>query len=125
MNQTNINDLLENLLDALAAIEHERWSHWQQYMHHKGKKQKDGSLVLPAELVNRWERQIATPFEGLSDKEKDSDREQVRRYLSLIVDTLNEEMDVPKAQFSKSGMLKANPVSDRGNKATHYPAGRP
>jgi hypothetical protein len=79
---------LDDLTEKLASIEHERWSHWQQYMHSKGVKQPDGSLVIPADLVERWEKQIATPYDALTDKEKESDREQVRKYLPLVVETL-------------------------------------
>ncbi len=75
---------LDGLVDALAAIEHERWAHWQRYVHSKAERQADGSLIIPAELVAQWERQIATPFEQLSDQEKESDREQVQRYLPLL-----------------------------------------
>ncbi len=42
-------------------------------------------MLLPANLVERWEKQIATRYEELSDEEKESDREQVRGYLPLIV----------------------------------------
>jgi hypothetical protein len=71
---------LDDIIEELAAIEHERWSHWQRYMHGKGKIKADGSLVIAAELVQRWERQITTPYTALSEVEKDSDREQARRY---------------------------------------------
>jgi hypothetical protein len=80
--------LLRDLAEQLAAIEHERWSHWQLYMHSKGERQPDGSLLLPAELVTRWERQAATTFSELTEREKDSDREQVNRYLPLIEELL-------------------------------------
>jgi hypothetical protein len=79
---------LESLIDALAAIEHERWSHWQQYMHTKAERQPDGSLLVPADLVRRWENQISTPYDQLTEKEKDSDREQVRRYFPLLTQAL-------------------------------------
>lgn len=75
---------IDPLLELLAALEHERWSHWQRYLHEQGVRQPDGGLLLPAELVARWERQIETPYNALSEKEKDGDREQVRRYLHLI-----------------------------------------
>ena len=88
MKPDQVNSVLNGLLEELAAIEHERWSHWQRYVHAKGRRQPDGSLILPAELVERWERQIATDYGELSDDEKESDREQVRRYLGLIVATL-------------------------------------
>jgi hypothetical protein len=70
------------------AVEHERWSHWQRYMHEKGVRQPDGSLLIPADLVERWQKQIETPYSELTDKEKESDREQVRKYVPLIVQAL-------------------------------------
>ena len=63
-------------------------AHWQRYMHSRGSRQADGSLLLPADLVAQWEKQIATAYEALSEKEKESDREQVRRYLPTIVTAL-------------------------------------
>lgn len=72
------------LLEKLAAIEHERWAHWQRYVHSRCVRGDDGSLTIPAALANRWEKLIATPYCALSDDEKESDREQVRRYLPLI-----------------------------------------
>ena len=73
-------DLLENL----AAIEHERWAHWQRFMHEQGKRQSDGSLLLPADLIAKWDRLIKTPYAQLTEKERESDRDQVRRYLPIV-----------------------------------------
>lgn len=78
----------EALLEELAAIEHERWAHWQRYMHDKGERLESGALLLPAELVEQWERQIATPYKKLTEEEKESDREQVRKYLPLVMKRL-------------------------------------
>ena len=72
------------LFEKLAEIEHQRWSDWQKYMHSKGIKNLDGSLTIPDYLVEQWERQINTPYSGLSEKEKDSDRDEVRRYWNLL-----------------------------------------
>jgi hypothetical protein len=74
------------LVERLAAIEHERWSHWQRYMHGKATKQEDGSLLIPADLVERWEKQIATDYADLPADEQESDKEQVERYLPIIED---------------------------------------
>lgn len=82
-------DKLNGLLEELAAVEHERWSHWQKYLHSKGRREPDGSLLLPAELVARWEAQIATKYEDLKDSQKESDRQQVRKYLPLIEAAFN------------------------------------
>ena len=88
MERRTIEQALESLIDQLAAIEHERWAHWQQYVHDHGNRRADGSLVLPAELVSRWDRQISLSFTALDESEKDSDREQVLRYLPIIADEL-------------------------------------
>lgn len=72
------------LLDQLAAAEHERWAHWQQYLHEQCLVGRDGSLVIPAELVKRWTEQVNTSFSELTEAEKESDRDQVRRYLPII-----------------------------------------
>lgn len=79
----------EELLERLAAAEHTRWAHWQQYVHDQAHRQPDGSLLLPADLVRRWEKQIATPYEHLSDEERQSDRDQVARYLPIITAALD------------------------------------
>lgn len=79
------------LMEKLADIEHERWSHWQRYMHGKGARQPDGSLILPPDLVAQWDRQLSTPYAELSEHEKESDREQVRKYLPVIMKAIGGE----------------------------------
>jgi hypothetical protein len=64
-------------------------------MHGKGRRQEDGSLVIPAELVDRWERQSETPYSDLAEKEKQSDREQVDRYLPTILKALGVQVESP------------------------------
>ncbi|MBY3323818.1 hypothetical protein HFO02_09370 [Rhizobium laguerreae] len=75
---------LDDLIEKLAAIEHERWAHWQKFVHTSGTRQADGSLILPPDMVERWQRQIETPYSDLSDAEKASDREQVSKYLPMV-----------------------------------------
>ena len=88
MEPERVDAILQGLIEKLAAVEHERWSRWQRYVHSKCTRQSDGSLLLPAELVARWEKQIATKYAELDEMEKESDREQVRRYLPLIAAAL-------------------------------------
>ena len=92
MERSQVDALLDALIDDLAALEHERWAHWQRYMHDNGHLEPDGSITLPAELVRRWQSQIETDYGELSEAEKESDREQVRRYLPLIANTLAEHL---------------------------------
>ncbi len=72
------------LLERLASVEHERWSHWQRYLHERCIEREDGSLIIPAEYVRRWSAQLNTFYGDLSEEEKESDRDQVRRYLPEI-----------------------------------------
>lgn len=88
MKRKEIEEALQRTLEGLAHIEHERWSHWQKYMHAKGIRQTDGSLLIPADLVAQWDRQIATPYAELSENEKECDRDQVRKYLPAIIEAL-------------------------------------
>ncbi len=72
------------MLEALAAVEHERWSHWQRYLHSRCTRNSDGSLTIPAHEVSRWERQMHTKYLELTDAEKESDREQAGEYLDVL-----------------------------------------
>lgn len=74
MNSESSN-LSYDMLEELAAIEHERWSRWQSYLHDKCIRNEDGSLTIPREFVDRWHDQMSKPFSELSEKEKQSDRE--------------------------------------------------
>ena len=50
-------------------------------------------MLLPPDLVARWEKQIETKYVDLSEAEKESDREQVRKYLPVIVSALTNRPD--------------------------------
>lgn len=92
MDRKRIEDALKNKLEDFAHIEHERWSHWQMYLQSMGTRQPDGSLLIPPDLVERWDRQMSTRYENLSAQEKDSDRQQVLKYLSQIVEAIASEL---------------------------------
>jgi len=80
----------EETLEAVAEVEHERWAHWQRYLHDQCVPHDDGSLIIPAELVERWARQMATPYSRLSEEEKVSDREQASLYIEKLTARLRE-----------------------------------
>jgi len=84
---TKENKTWENkeLFEQLAAIEHERWADWQKYLHSKTFSDSQGyGQVIGRDDFEHWRRQIKTDYKDLSEKEKDSDREQVMRYWKLI-----------------------------------------
>ena len=92
---------MDKIKEKLSDIEHQRWADWQRYLHSKCRVLHDGSLNISSELVEHWERQIETPYAELTEKEKDSDREQVARYLPIITTLIQEEKDKSYLQAQK------------------------
>lgn len=80
----------EDLREQLADIEHQRWADWQRYVHGLCTPAAGGALTVPASLVERWERQIGTSYDDLTDAEKAADRHQVDRYWHLLAARLAE-----------------------------------
>lgn len=88
----------DELIEALAAIEHERWADWQKWVHAQCaivESEHTGHIYqgIPIERYNAWQKQIYTPYEQLSHQEQASDIEQVWRYLPLIVEFVSERLD--------------------------------
>lgn len=75
----------DEIVEILAAVEHERWARWQSWVHAASHRNADGSLTIPASLVERWERQIATRYDKLSEAEKESDRTEARATLTALL----------------------------------------
>lgn len=110
------NNWEEEFIEKGAALEHDRWAKWQKWMHGRvydsSKSINPHLKVIPTEDFNRWERQIATEYEQLSDKEKESDRIEVRKYLPLIQDLLTKkdqehkvELEIIKGEAIKPGSI--------------------
>ena len=74
----------KKLREELSHWQHEIWACWMKYQFELCKENEDGSMVIPKEKVDRWKRQIETPYSKLSESEKDSDREQVDKFIDLI-----------------------------------------
>lgn len=74
------------LIEKLAAIEHERWADWQKWCHKVLREQlnPNGCSNDLEDVLLRWDKQIATPYADLSEAEKQSDRDQVMRYWPLV-----------------------------------------
>jgi hypothetical protein len=88
-------------IERLAALEHERWAKWQNYLHSFLTWNNDiQAWVLQHEWKDRWQMQINTPYAMLSEKEKESDREQVRPYLKLL-QSQAEEYEREKMEMAK------------------------
>lgn len=74
----------DELIEVLADAEHASWARWMAYLFSKSLNCQDGSVVIPGDLVRRWQMQVETPYADLSDREKQSDREEVEHILPFI-----------------------------------------
>jgi ribosome modulation factor len=70
--------------ELIAAVQHEIWAHWMKYLFSKCPLNDQGQRVIPAELVERWQRQIDTPYAELSGMERDSDRRQADKVIRAM-----------------------------------------
>ena len=62
-----------DIIERLAAHEHEQWAHWTRYMLDN----------LTEENIARWRQQIETDYQDLSESEKESDRQWARRAIEV------------------------------------------
>jgi hypothetical protein len=74
----------EVLIELLADREHDSWARWMIYLFSICIANANGDMIIPAQYVQRWQRQCATPYESLSEQEKQSDRDEVLRIMHLI-----------------------------------------
>lgn len=62
------------LRERLAALEHEQWAHWTKYMLEH----------MNDQNTLRWLKQIETPYEALTEGEKEADRKWADKILALL-----------------------------------------
>lgn len=74
----------DDLREQIAALAHAQWSGWMVYLFGLSHSNGDGTITIPAIHVARWQGQIATPYAELSEREKDSDRVEADRILTII-----------------------------------------
>jgi hypothetical protein len=72
------------MLDKLANLQHEIWSHWMRYLFEISSQNEDGTVTIPADKVERWKRQMNTKYLELSNDEQESDLEQARKVIAVI-----------------------------------------
>ena len=75
------------VMEPMADQEHDSWSRWMEHLFKKSKKNDDGTVTIPKDKVDRWEKQMKTDYKDLSPSEKESDRKEVRKFLKIIKKT--------------------------------------
>lgn len=116
-------EIIKKFIEKGADLEHQRWARWQAYLFSKckahfeydksvSKVRNTGGLVIPKKLVERWQRQIDTPYEKLSEQEKESDKKEVRKYLPLLEKALFRQREEIKQDIqSVINMLEGSTVT--------------
>lgn len=79
--------MTDELREQLAAVQHDIWAHWMRYLYSQCRRPDladDGSLIIPADKVRRWARQMATSYAELPESERVSDCEQADKVLAVF-----------------------------------------
>lgn len=79
--------------EKAASLCHTQWSGWMKYLFSLSVQNTDGTVTIPKGLVERWQRQITTPYSKLGAEEKKSDRKEADRFIKLL---LKEKTAKPK-----------------------------
>jgi hypothetical protein len=86
----------DDVRERLAAVQHEIWAHWMRHLFGVSAPQLDGSVVIPPARVERWQRQMNTPYVDLTDREQESDRHQADKILATLdVSAAPDVMTIP------------------------------
>ncbi len=78
------------LREALAEYAHTAWSGWMRYMFNNcggevdSKLLSTGAAIIPQWAVERWQRQMNTPYANLPESEKESDRADADKMLEIL-----------------------------------------
>lgn len=69
--------------EALASLMHDIWSYWMKYLFSRCHNIM-GDVYIPKGAAACWLGQMNTPYSELSEKEKESDREQADKLLAAL-----------------------------------------
>ena len=76
--------------EALAEYAHAAWSGWMRYLFGISRRRPIGTVTIPTWAVERWLRQMDTPYASLSDTEKQSDLAEADEILAVLAATRQE-----------------------------------
>ena len=95
---------VDKLVEQLADYAHNAWSGWMEYLFEKCTVNKDGSMVIPKDLVDRWMMQLGTNYEELSEEMKESDRKEARKMLEIVgrKTVVQKSKESPRKDMSKA-----------------------
>lgn len=71
-------------IDAIAATQHEIWANQANFLLSCGEARSDGSIVLSADVIARFRRQIDTPYANLPVAGKTVAKEQAAKIIAVL-----------------------------------------
>ena len=77
-------DMMNTQREKVANLCHLQWAGWMQWLFSKGQLNDDKSFIIDPYWVERWQRQMNTAYDDLSEAEKDSDRKEADKFLDLL-----------------------------------------
>ncbi len=123
-----------DLIEQLAGVIHEQWMSWMSYLFEQIRATKTMSkpnlsdwVAFDWEVWDRWNRQTATPYNQLSKKEQQSDRDLVLPYLKLFLTFLDQDTGlIAEDQSGKKRMviqkaIEQPKVLEYQPECEHYP----
>ena len=92
-------------LERLAEAQHVIWSAWMRHMFKDGGKlSQNGMWIMSYERYDRWQRQMLTPYNQLSEHERESDRKVIREHMPFLL--AEQEADDQERTIIESVTLK-------------------
>ncbi len=79
--------------ERLARYAHSAWKGWMKYMFSKSNLHPDGSVTIPAEYVQRWQRQMHTAYSDLPAEEQKSDQAEADRIMEIVTGNWFDDKD--------------------------------
>ena len=98
----------DSITYKLADLCHQQWSGWMFWLFKYGTYNEDGTFTVDADHVERWRRQMVTPFVDLSEDERDSDLHEASKFQTLLYQHIADL----KVNLDKQ-LEKAHDVADR------------
>ena len=70
--------------EKLAATAHQIWARWCQFFLDSCNTDSNGRLIVPTNKQQLWKTQIETPYERLSEADKNKDRKVAGEIMAVI-----------------------------------------
>ncbi len=82
-----------DLKEIFADYAHKAWAGWMKYLFSKCEVNNYGSVTIPKWAVDRWVRQMNTPYVDLSQAEQRSDLAEADKMLGLVNSFMDTDTD--------------------------------